>query len=296
MIPTPTQLLYHAAMRTPEVAAPKGTIHYRPPAVEDVPDEPCWLCGAPTHRRGLPLAKALSDTFTDHGRAKAPESRSVCEPCCFARAPARPSPLRMYSILATPEGLRHPIRSDWREILLNPPEPPVLACIAVSGQKWLHYKGHVALSRNPLIVLLEEMPVWVEADRYRSVLADVEELLRVFRRQEIETGRYPEQRVREFGLVRWQEIESRLEAERGTPLFQLVAYVAQRPEGGDEPRSTDSTRTASTPRQERSSSTPSGGAGTRGSSRSRPTSGARSSGPSSPRPSGRQTSLPLSSG
>lgn len=296
MILTPTQLLYQAAMKTPDVQVPKGVIHYRPPQVEDVPDEPCWLCGAPTHGRGLPLAKALSDTFTDHGWSKSPNSSSVCEACCFARAPMKPSPLRMYSILATPRGLRHPMRSEWRDILLNPPEPPVLACIAVSGQKWLHFKGRIAYSRDPFVVLLEEMPVWVEAARYRAVLSDVEELLRVFTRQEIETGRYVEHRVREFGLDRWQQIESRLEPERGTPLFQLVLYVAQKPEGGDEPRSTGSTRRTSTRRPARSSSTPSGEAGSKASSRSRQTSGARSSERSSQRQSELQTSLPLFSG
>ena len=54
------------------------------PEMQDVPDEVCWLCGGKTEGRGLPVKKAILDTFTDRDMARQPASQSVCRGALFA--------------------------------------------------------------------------------------------------------------------------------------------------------------------------------------------------------------------
>jgi hypothetical protein len=71
------------------------------PDMVDVPDERCWLCGGLTGGRGLPVKKAIKDTFTDRDKARYPASSSVCPGCVFCLSFMS---LRNYSILATEDG------------------------------------------------------------------------------------------------------------------------------------------------------------------------------------------------
>jgi hypothetical protein len=68
---TATQLLYHAA-GCPDVAA-----------LEPVQGE-CWLCGGDLAGYGVPWARWIKPTFTDHDKARSPHSRHLCVACIFA--------------------------------------------------------------------------------------------------------------------------------------------------------------------------------------------------------------------
>jgi CRISPR type IV-associated protein Csf1 len=195
--------------------------------LQDVDDARCWLCGGQTKHRGLPVKKAILDTFTDRDKARWPQSKSVCPGCAFCLSHLS---LRNYSILATEQGLRHPTRAEIRDMLLNPPEPPFVLCIAVSGQKHLTFRAKVAYSRDGYPVQYEETPICVE----RPVLADwleaIETLYTVFTKAEILSGNYGQNRIKEFGLLRFQAIEALIAPHRGTRLFDLAVFVAQKRE------------------------------------------------------------------
>lgn len=171
--------------------------------------------------------KAIKDTFTDQPYARNPASGSVCLGCAFCLGNR---PLRNYSILATEERLYHPSRSEWRVHLLAPPRPPFVAAIAVSGQKHLAFKAEISYDRETFTVLLEEMPIVVRRSELADLLAFVEPLLAHFTKAELESGRYNQARILKFGLARWQEVEQVLSTLRGSRLFQLAMFVAQKPE------------------------------------------------------------------
>lgn len=193
----------------------------------DVPDTSCWLCGGATGGRGLPIKKIIKDTFTDHDKASAPGSGSVCPGCVFCLSFLS---FRNYSILATTDGIKHPTRSDMRALLLSPPEPPFTLCIAVSGQKHLTFKAEVAYSRDNYPVHLEETRVLVDVSQLAELLDLTERLYTVFSKDEIKTGRYSMGRIKQFGIAQFQQAEEKLAPHRGSRLFDLAIFVAQKKE------------------------------------------------------------------
>lgn len=221
------ELIYNAAMKTPTVAlANNKTAEYTPLEYGNLSGT-CWLCGAET-TQGIPKKKAIKPTFTDADCAKSPLNDLVCEHCNWALSWRT---LRNYSILATQEGLQHPTRPELREILLNPPEPPFLLCIATSGQKWLYFKAKVSFRRQNYPVMLEEVPVTVNTELLAKVLKPVETLYGSgFSKAEILSGEYKPVNINKFGMRRWEDAENQITKYRGTRMFELAVFVAQKGE------------------------------------------------------------------
>lgn len=224
---TPTQFIRRAALQTHTVPVAMGkVIEYADAPPVEVDDARCWLCGGATQHRGQPVKRAVKETFTNVDMARFPPSKSVCPGCAFCLAQ---KPLRNYSILATEDRLTHPTRPEIRALLLDPPEPPFVLCIAVSGQKHLHFRAQVAYDRDGFPVQMEETSVCVWRGTLREWLALIESLYAVFSKEEIRTGRYGANRIRQFGLREFQKLEERLAPHRGTRLFDLAVFVAQKP-------------------------------------------------------------------
>ena len=189
---------------------------------------PCWLCGCDTSRGAL-RSQVIRETFADIGRAAVPSSSVVCDHCTWALAQKA---LRTHSILVAEGVLSHPSRAEIRAALLDPPEPPFLLLIAVSGQKWLHFKGKVAMSRDRFPVLLEELPVVVEPVIFRVLLQVVERLRGCFTSAEIASGHYPPVKIQRYGIGRWETDEAVVSSWRGNRLLDLALHVAQK--GGED--------------------------------------------------------------
>lgn len=249
-ISTAAQLVYQAAMATGWPA----------PELVDVPDATCWLCQGETGGKGRLVAKMLSDTFNDSNLARG-GGRSLCAACVFclqertraktgvsaslsdaeraARRQAMKDPalapngvlgLRLFSYLATPDRLRLPDHSEWRDILLAPPEPPWTAAIALSGQKHLALRGRVNWSDQAPMLLLEIQLVQFTPVRLAADLAVIESGLTVFSKVELETGEYSPYRVDQFGLTRFAALEEQLATLRlRRSQFALAIYVAREP-------------------------------------------------------------------
>jgi len=225
---TATQLIRQAALKTGsiEVKADKMIVYEDPP-LQNVSDHICWLCGGETGGKGIPTKKGIKDTFTDHSWARGQGSNSLCPGCAFCLGNR---PLRNYSILATSDRLRHPSRAEWRGILLAPPEPPFVACLAVSGQKHLAFKAPINLSQEVFTVALEEQLIEVVPAKLAACLEIVEDLYIYFTKDEIATGRYSQHRIQECGLARWERLDAALEPWRGSRLLELALFVAQKSE------------------------------------------------------------------
>ena len=222
----PIRFIYDAAMKMPEVETPGGKTVVYQPAEKGKLSGRCWLCGCETGT-GHPKKKIIKPTFTDHDLATIPWSDVVCEHCAWALSYRE---LRNYSILATGDGLYHPSRPQIREVILNPPEPPFLLCVAESGQRWLHFKAYVNLTNKGFAVRMDNLNAIVSPKLFKRALDPVEELYQTFTKAEIESGNYQSHRIREFGLDRWEQLEKVVAPTRKSSLFQLVLFVAQREE------------------------------------------------------------------
>lgn len=221
---TNTQFIRRAALNGGPVTAGKKIIEYPDIEPVSVNDDTCWLCGGKTEGKGWPVKKGIKDTFTDHDLAKDMQSKSLCQGCMFCLGQR---PLRNYSLLVT-DRLIHPSRAEIRNILLNPPDPPFLIAIAVSGQKHLSFKAHIAYSRDNFPVLLEEMLIFVPPEKLKTMLGFIELLYLEFSKAEIESGRYNQARIKKFGTARWEEFENIISQYRGGRLFKLAVFAAQR--------------------------------------------------------------------
>lgn len=235
----PTKFLYEAAMKTPHIISPAGKdVAYEP--IEPGPLEgECYLCGC--HSTGYPRDKVIKDTFTDSNLAKAPWSDVVCDCCTWALSKRD---LRNYSILSTEHGLTHPSRAELREILIHPPEPPFLICVAESGQKWLHFKSQINYSNDVFYVQFEDLGIWVKPKEIEELLYPIEELLKGFSKSEISTGRYYASRIWQFGAGNFDRYERMIDKRRQSSMFRLALFVAQKKE--EEKCITDSTQTTKT--------------------------------------------------
>jgi CRISPR type IV-associated protein Csf1 len=203
-------------------------VEYTFPEIPECADEKCWLCGADTYGYGTPVRKTIKPTFTDVPFSREPRSRSICRACTWALSYRE---LRNYSILATTDGLYHPSREELRNIVLDPPKPPFVLCIAASGQKWLHFKAKVNYSRNKFIVQFEDIGVPVSPAVFAETIEPVEILYNNgFIKDEILNWDFPAHKILEFGLERFQEIEARLQRYRKSRVLELAVFVAQKKE------------------------------------------------------------------
>lgn len=225
----PTKFIYDAAMKTPDILSPMNKkIHYNPAPEGNLKGD-CWLCGCQTDR-GHPKNKIILPTFTDGNLAKSPWSDLVCEHCTHILSYRE---LRNYSIFADSNGLKHPSRIQIRDILLNPPEPPFLLCVAESGQRHLTFKAIVNYSKDRFIARMDNFNVIVEPGKFKWLLELTEELYQTFTKDEIGSSDYKSHKIKEFGLERWEKIENQIKPMRKSSLFQLVLFVAKREEGDD---------------------------------------------------------------
>lgn len=215
------------------------------------PDDRCWLCGAPTSGVGWPRELAISDKFTNHTLAVYPTSTTICQPCAaFASKEVweryvtehpemglktgHAMSWRCYShLFAAPDYHECPTRARWREILLEPPEPPFLAIVAESGQKHLLFRGRIANDRDIFPVQFEERSMWLNRLQFKACVAAFERLYSLgFSKDSILTGRYFPAQMFVVGTRAWRQAEEQLAPYRREQpaLLALVHFVAQKSE------------------------------------------------------------------
>ena len=205
----------------------KGRSDDLEPLKIEATEGPCWLCGSDTRGEGVHIRHAIKDTFTDHDLARAPWSKHICRACAWCLSWKY---LRNYSIVASNTMVIHPGKGQLRKYLLSPPSPPFVMIIAVSGQKWLHFKSPVNHCEDGYIAMLEETPVIVNRRQLGVLIDRMINLLSVFSKSEIQGGGYSQSRVQKYGLKRWQHDEKEIATCRGSGLFDLALYASQKEE------------------------------------------------------------------
>lgn len=225
---TNTQFLYQCMQIKPKVITPMGKeVVYQPIKTNPLPySTRCWLCGGVT-TTGMHKKDIIKDTFTDHGIAKAPCNDYVCEACCWALSERS---LRNYSIFANEDGIQHPSRSQIRDILLSLNREPFLLCIAVSGQKWLHFKTPINYTLMEPVVLLEETPIKINLYAFREMIQKTEYMYNLgFSKDSILSGNYNISQIMKVGLKNFEAAEREMKAFRKKGRqFELAVFLSQK--------------------------------------------------------------------
>lgn len=188
---------------------------------------------------GMEFAEWVADTFMDWDKLY--PGSIICHACQFAfdessaalaarlgKPLQRIMRMRNYSHFVV-NGEWSPISKGAKrrmaELLLSDPD---LACIAFSGQK------HILFRARPGWWQIEEQTVRPFLAELRRLLAVVEELYEGgISKSEIETGRYSDRRILEFGFARWRAIEAEIKPQRGTVRLALAVFLAQK-EGAED--------------------------------------------------------------
>lgn len=221
-------------------------------------DPQCWLCGGLTNgvgwpQRGKPAFDPVS--FTNVNAAAAPTSQTVCHACVYlgtnegwrefvTRTEGEPPAStrlgwRNYSHVFSPvlpNGHRRLGRSDLRDVLLAPPDPPFVLCIALSGQKHLIFRSSIGYNGIWFPVQVEEETVHVRQFAFAACLSIVETLLDAgFTRDEILTGQYQQHRIAKAGIRNWGDLDAEAAVWRNgeRSMFRLAIHVARRTEHDD---------------------------------------------------------------
>jgi len=224
---TPPQFIWAILQKNLTVKVVKDNkekiIKYKVPEFEPVPDAKCWLCGGDTDGLGLLKKRRITKMFSDTEFAQFPGSQSLCTGCGGLLSNAA---MRFYSLFADETCLLHPTRKEWREILLAPPALPWVGCLSISGQKHLFYKAPVNFSAERCTVVLEDFVIAYRPAHLAEFLKIIEDLLQVFNKTEIKTGRYYQGRIKDYGITKWAKMEEQIKNIRGEPFFELALHVA----------------------------------------------------------------------
>ena len=225
---TPTQFIRQAALSSGTILLTMGkSVTYNDLSLADTNEPSCYLCGGKTGGKGKPVKQAILPTFTDQDKARFPLSTVICPGCAFCLSFRQ---MRNYSIVAMKDRLIHPDRPTLRNYILEPPNPPFVICVAVSGQKHVHIKSAMSYSQSEFFVQMEDIRVTVNATKFADILATTEQLYTVFSKEEMLTGRYNQNRIKQFGLSDFQKLEQKLAMQRGRRQFELAIFVAQKPD------------------------------------------------------------------
>lgn len=212
----------------------------------------CYLCGKPATK-----SLKLKDSFTAHSVARVPTSDKMCDRCdwsinlrCFYFNPNKQKWGKLFSrnwswlfqrdklIAPKIEGTHTegkdtleivkdlPTRSQLREWLINPPEPPFTLAIAESGQKHILFLAQEAHNRDIFPVQFELDTLHLDRKKFTALVQNYEALMALdFSKSEIDSGDYRSDRLLK-SFEQWESLEKQIAFFRGSRLFQLVSFVA----------------------------------------------------------------------
>lgn len=191
----------------------------------------CQICGQ--EAQGLRFASWVRDTFTDHDKLR--DGTIICHACQFSFEEAsqlltertgkeKLQRMRNYSHFVVDGEWRVLSKGQKAEMLDALRANPSVAIIAESGQK------HIIFRAQPGWWQFEELAMPPDLPGLEAQLVLMQELYRVFSKDEITTGRYDQRRIAEFGINRFLEIEKELRQKRGSLLFNLAIYLTQKGE------------------------------------------------------------------
>ncbi len=230
---------------------------YPPPRIGQ--DSHCWLCGGETKGIGWRVKDALSSNFTDCNSAARLDSNTLCQACAATASsvgwtqyvqcyPDR----KLWTHFPEKEGktvracnwlyFSHvfaenyhetPTRARWRDVLSNPPQPPFLLIMAVSGKKQILFRGRVSYSQDSYWLQYDTTTVLIKRQQFIDCLDAFEHLYNAgFSKDSIVTGKYHQGQLLKVGLSAWRDMESVIKPYRDTAieLLSVVHFCAIRTE------------------------------------------------------------------
>jgi len=201
----------------------------------------CWLCGGAAYAP-VKTEKWVRPTFTNFDTARGDWEAGVCEACVWctrfksaelAEMLGREKPQNMttYSHIVA-RGEWHTLhkgqKSEIRALLLADGGLPELAVIAESGQKHIIHLAQLNdVGQRAGFVQLEQDTLHIAQDELAWLLERVECLYHArFSKTSIQSGEYTF--YPDSDLEVWREVEDEIRPYRGSGVFDLACWLAQK--------------------------------------------------------------------
>lgn len=201
----------------------------------------CWLCGGPAYAP-VKVEKWVKPTFTNYDAARGDWNAGVCEACVWctrfkstelADVLGREKPQNMTTYSHFVVGgkwyaLSKGQKAEIKRLLLSDKGLPELAAIANSGQKHIIHLAQLnAPGGHAGYVQLEQETLHIRQSDLVWLLESVETLYRSgFNKTSIQSGVYTF--YPDSDLALWRDIEPQLAAWRGSGVFDLACWLAQK--------------------------------------------------------------------
>lgn len=252
-----TQFIWKEALGMPALEAPEPTNKKN---TKYGSDERCWLCGGDTENLGWHKKDVITSSFTDVDSAKA----SISETCCYSCAatmkqegwqvacekyghpwhfpikegkkPASSNWMFSSHVIAK-DHWQMPARSDFREILTNPPKTPFVITLADAGKKHVLFRASVNYSQDHYSVMLDDEEIFIDRKIFTEMLARFEGAYTAgFSKASLLSGEYNQAAIMKIGIRKWREIEDVMRVYRDNhyDMMRIVALIGQKQEGANE--------------------------------------------------------------
>jgi len=200
----------------------------------------CRFCGA--ENIGVEFDEWVKDTFTDFDKLRI--GNIVCDACLFffneksdelAKIMCKDKPQRMrnyshFIVAGNWIPLSKGNKDKMKDLLFGSPFPE-LAAIADSGQKHIVFRAERNRPGSKCgWVQFEEQSLFFIPEEFKLHLDNIERLYAGFSKDEICGGKYQSWRIMQFGVDRWIEVEKEIKIIRGSLIFHLALFLAQREE------------------------------------------------------------------
>ena len=203
----------------------------------------CWLCGGANYG-AVPVKSWVKATFTNYDDARGNWDDGVCEACVWATryhsdelaektGKEKPQNMPTYSHFIVDGEWHVNCKAHTQQIaqaLLDIRGVPEMAVIANSGQKHLvHLASINTPGQTSGVVQFERELIMMEQSALRGLLDSIETLYNDgHSKSAIRTGLYTFRRDTDIAL--WRSEEACIRGQRGSPLFTLAVWLAQKEE------------------------------------------------------------------
>lgn len=192
----------------------------------------CNLCGQETYG-GIPVKKMFSSNYMDWPIHKEPEETHICRACafCMGMNPAGRIALFRYPVVAE-KTLHLCNRKQFRDWLINPPEPPFVMIFPTSQKKHLFAKSKTSFSRENYFCNLEETTVSVNG-KIKWLIDEIEALRGAgFTKDSVSSARIPGNVIKKYAMEMYdyEKLITKMEELRKSEMFGLALEVSQKME------------------------------------------------------------------
>ncbi len=236
----PSKLIYEAWLNTPEpiiykTSANKKQIIFANPINNKYFDPAfsgkCNLCGEEA-TGGVPVKKFFSSNYMDWGFHRCPESTHICKACtfCLGMNTVGRIALFRYPLVVETHELHLCSKKQFRDFILQPPEPPFLMILPVSQQKHLFAKSRISYSRKKFFCNFEERIVNC-SDETGKLVKSIEKMREMgIGIDNIEKCVIPASIIKKTNIKEQEALLQEMELNRSKPAFELALKVSLAPE------------------------------------------------------------------